>query len=577
MPFFKDLLENTEKLILFISASSLILALIIIFLIYFISRGKDKKDRQLLINQANTIRIFVYDIKNNTVRYFNRSNLREQKVISVTDFYQQFPQSETDKLVNWIAALLDETKTTPDYLEIDVTTSKDKKTYFSMLQVEEVNYDQQIIHLESYLLRYLPPKVNQSKVKQASSMDEISKILLTNSPFKGVAIAFDFYYKRVYTKQKMGLLDAVIFTQIKQLFYPYISNHRYYIEPSHHQIVVYDTRLTSHSSTTFFVHSLLNEINRYLSLNSLFDRIGVAVGIVEHKFFPNDGEKLLKQSLSVAKLAQESTETIMWYEQGMRGDDAINLANQTEVENIIRNKKLKYYYRPVLDVDKLKIIGYETFVEPFDTFFASLLDLKEYAIRTDDEQELFATISRHLINRFINEKGSPYLRLFFDLLWQEKPFILKTLQHIKGLKEIHLVFVFSEENLSEQRLDDEIIVNELRSYKVKGYEIGLRLDDVDLLLNATIYEMFDYFILGDNLTKNIHSDNRQRVQMRSLIEKLLKFDKNIVANDLDSWNAIELAIQSGVRYLGSEIISPKDEMILPIAQKVLTKIKTIKQ
>lgn len=576
MPFFQELLNDLPKLILFITISLLILTFVIVFIFYFVSRKRDKTHKIKIQNQANTIRVFVIDIHNNTVRYFNRSHLRDQKVISVTDFYQQFPRSEVEKLVNWIDSLLDETKNTPNYLEIDIVTSKDEKTYFSMLQVEDINYDQQIIHLESYILRYLPTKVNQGKTKKASSLDEISKILLTNSPFKGVAIAFDFYYKRVYAKQKTHSLDALIFTQIKQLFHAHITPYRYYIEPSHHQIVVYDARLTSHSSILLFVHTLLNEINRFLSLNSMLDRIGVSVGLVEHKFFPNDGEKLLKQSLIVAKLARENNESVMWYEQGMRGDDAINLANQTEVENIIRNKKLKYFYRPILDIDKLKIIGYESFVEPFDTFFSSLLELKEYAIRTDDEQELFATTSRHLINRFINEKSSPYLRLYFDLLWQEKPFILKTLQHIRGLKEIHLVLVFKEIDLSEQRIDDEIIVNELRAYKVKGYEIALRLDDDDLLLNTTIYEMFDYFILDETLTKNIYVENRQRVKMRSLIEKLLKYKKQIIATDLDSWNAIELVIQSGIRFIASDVISPKDEMILPIAQKVLAKIKTTK-
>ena len=119
------------------------------------------------------------------------------------------------------------------------------------------------------------------------------------------------------------------------------------------------------------------------------------------------------------------------------------------------------------------------------------------------------------------------------------------------------------------------MISELRTYKVKGYEIALKLADKDLLLNSTVYDMFDFFILDEKMTHDINTNSRRRLQMRSLIEKLLKYNKPIIATDLQNWNAVELVIKSGIHYVASETISPSDEMILPISQKNLNKIKAM--
>ncbi len=573
MPNFN--VENTPQLILFIVMASLIFVILIIFLSFFISAHGDKKYRREIKEQANTVRIYIIDVKNNVVRFFNRSNIREQRTISVTDFYNQFPNFEREKLIEWIAALIDGSKNAADYFEIDVFTSKNKKHYLSMLQVQEVDRGKELIHLESYLLRYLPPKVSEGKVVTASSMEEIARVLLDNSPFRGVVVDFNFFYKRSSTQNKAGSFDRLIFTHIKEAISNHFTQNRYYLEPSQHEIVVFDTRLSSHSSIMLFVHSLVNDINRFLSLNSLIEQIGISVGIVEHKFFPNDAEKMLRQAMVVAAYGQEDNELITWYEQGMRGDDTIEQSNRTEVENIIRNKKLKFLYRPIFDAEKMKVLGYQSFVQPFDTFFDSIGELKEYATRTKDDKELFGTISRNVISRFINEKSGDYLRLFFDVLWQEKPYILKTFGHINRIKETHIVLVFSETDINNQTDDDEIMISELRTYKVKGYEIALKLADKDLLLNSTVYDMFDFFILDEKMTHDINTNSRRRLQMRSLVEKLLKYNKPIIATDLQNWNAVELVIKSGIHYVASETISPSDEMILPISQKNLNKIKAM--
>jgi hypothetical protein len=234
-----------------------------------------------------------------------------------------------------------------------------------------------------------------------------------------------------------------------------------------------------------FVHSLVNDINRFLSLNSLIEQIGISVAS-SSIILSKRRRKNAPSSDGGRGLWPRGNELITWY-RGMARDDTIEQSNRTEVENIIRNKKLKFLYRPILDAEKMKVLGYQSFVQPFDTFFDSIGELKEYAPHRDDK-ELFGTISRNVISRFINEKNGDYLRLFFDVLWQEKPYILKTFGHINRIKKPISSSSSLETDINNQTDDDEIMISELRTYKVKGYEIALKLADKDLLLNSTVYD-----------------------------------------------------------------------------------------
>jgi hypothetical protein len=143
--------------------ASLIFVILIIFLSFFISAHGDKKYRREIKEQANTVRVYIIDVKNNVVRFFNRSNIREQRTISVTDFYNQFPNFEREKLIEWIAALIDGSKNAADYLRSTSLPSKNKKHYLSMLQVQEVDRGKELIHLESLSPSLFAAKVSEGK------------------------------------------------------------------------------------------------------------------------------------------------------------------------------------------------------------------------------------------------------------------------------------------------------------------------------------------------------------------------------------------------------------------------------
>ena len=60
---------------------------------------------------------------------------------------------------------------------------------------------------------------------------------------------------------------------------------------------------------------------------------------------------------------------------------------------------------------------------------------------------------------------------------------------------------------------------------------------------------------------------------QNLIENLLKFNKILVADNMISWDSVELVVRLGIEIVSSEVISPSDENVLPISKKNILKLE----
>lgn len=566
--------ENIDNLILYVLLALVVLIIFALVLLSYLEGKKEKEYADTIKNQSNTIRIFKLDIQSGTVIYFNTSSISEKKKIALTEFYNEFATSDRDKLINWISDLADVNKKeeVAKYLEIDVYLRKIKKNYFSMLQVSQVDYNKQIIHLESYLLKYISPS-GKNKNSALSTRDEIDKAISLSSPFKGVTIDFHFSY----AKSKNNKIDSVIFAHLVDAIYPFTGQSCLIAQASDNDIILFDFKLASYSMTMYLIKSIINSIKKFLGISGIGEQIAISVGVVENKNFPHYADKLFQEATKMALIALEEKEQIVWYEKGMKIADPNDATYRTEVERIIKDKKLKYQFRPIFSVDEEKVIGYQSFVKPFDTFFDSISELKEYATRTEDDKELFATIARNTIPLFVAENSDASSHLFFEIAMSEKVLALNTLTKIPNVNKANLVLCFDEEDIgSYKTTNGDSFAEDLTGFKDRGFEIALVLKDNTLLLKSSLYEQFDFFIVDIGVTGTSTNNNRERFQMISLVEKLLKYQKPIIANNLPNWESIELMVRSGLKYIGSEVFTPSDEMLLPIAKKNLQKIINMK-
>jgi hypothetical protein len=198
--------------------------------------------------------------------------------------------------------------------------------------------------------------------------------------------------------------------------------------------------------------------------------------------------------------------------------------------------------------------------------------MSKYAARAGRNKELFANVARTVIPKFFSERPNQNCRLFLSVSMMDIDYMEEILPQIPQSKEIRLVLVFDEQEVNENSSQLDLLNASMKKLKKLGYEIALLLQDKNLLLDPSVYTNFDYFVAGAAMMGEIKKDNRVRLSIHTLFEQLLKFNRPIIATDLEGWPAVELIIKAGVPIVSSEAISPSNDMLLPVERKKVLRL-----
>ena len=567
------LAESTLDKYLLIGGLLFLIALLLFIVISFIvSKRRDVLFTGKIQDSSNSIRVFRLDIKNDKTDYYNASSIRRRRSSTLTNFYNMFPSNERERLIDWVGSLLDKDADTPQTLEISVIVHRNRKKYFTLLQVTKIDYENQIIHLESHLLRFMNvsrSRRNNEGFYKFSTQAGLSATL-KEKPNRGFTCCVKFF--RTNSTEKISRLD---FVTIKNALVPFISKDRMMIEYSDDEIFITDFKASIRGQVVQALHTIEVETRRRMSVHSSVDFISYSISIIENKLLDSDLEKIIVEGEKLAKNAQEEGLTYLFYEENGDSIAPVNSQNyRTEVERIIFDKRFQYLYRPIYDVGRQRTIGYKAIIKPLDSFFGSIEELKSYAYKTNDDRELFSTIARNSISRFIQQKSEKNHTLFFDVSYNEIAFVARTLSHINGIKETKIIICISEQDFIDlPSMSTESVIAMVTNLRSNGYAAALRLKDKsELTLLPKIYESFDYFIIDSAAQLSNRSMNRLPI-FQNLIENLLKFNKILVADNMISWDAVELLVRLGVEIVSSEVISPSDENVLPISKKNILKLE----
>lgn len=561
-------------MIVIIAAVVVVVAILIIS--FSISVNNEKTHEERVSDLSTSTRVYVVDLKNDVVKFFNRSLLRQKRTSSLVDFYSQFKIDERAKLIKWVSDLIDPSLDTKPYFQVNVLESKHNKLRYSILQVLKIDYEAQVIHLESYILKlYNETIANRTLVGRYSKRKSYYSAVKKSTPKRGVTAVFNFFNR---DKESEVEFPYIVISYIRNLLVNNINLSRRIFEYDNHKIIFADFSVQNKPQMLVLLTSLINEINRVLAIISYSEQIAYSVSAVEHKYFPLDPDAILNQAVEIAKYTEEEEiKDVTWYEPGRHFETTEDVEiYHTEVEKIIRDNGIKYLYRPIYDAERNKVFGYEMFVKPLDSFFASIEELKSYAIKTGDDRDLFSTITRKGITQYFADGTSNKPRLFYPISYKERPYVIRTLSHIQKNKEIHLVLVLSEAELSSiSGLDEDELVNTLRSFKSKGYEVGLLFSSNDMPFSKKVYASFDFYLISIKDTLYDKSGNRTLTQLRGFAEKLIHYHKTIISTNIPTWDAVELMIRLGLSKVTSDTISAYDEMILPVGNRIAQKIKKI--
>ena len=113
---------------------------IFVFATFLIVNRQSRIYDEKIKKESISTRIFVIDAKNDSVIFFNRSDMKHKKKMNLSSFYFHFHSNDTEKVQQWIYSIIADPKGCDQYLEADILESK--LTYSSVSRLLEVwSYD----------------------------------------------------------------------------------------------------------------------------------------------------------------------------------------------------------------------------------------------------------------------------------------------------------------------------------------------------------------------------------------------------------------------------------------------------
>lgn len=560
------------------------------FIIFLVTSLTDKAKHDKYLNQikeeTSTIRVYRIDGPRNSVRYFNLSDISKVKTVSLDEFYQSFPSKEQSRIQEWISGILDG-KQVPQFLQTDVIFHQEHRQVPSFLRVAQSDPSKGLIHLDSYLLRYEGENPTKG-TRHYSTEDDFAQAIKANGVQTGVTFCFSLLPSKAIGS---GLDDSAIKASIpndveirfQNIIAPYAKGKEKLIRASDSEIIIANFDMLEPSQAINFALRVVNNATKLLQSSKKRHEpdYEIRAGIVSNKDLLGDSDAILQEARRAASSAYDTTSILSFYKKGSEQYDANEVVNyRSEVERIIYEKRIVYSYRPVYDVAKKKVYGYIGRAAPMNTSFASIDELKNYAIRAKDDKNLFAAMAKNLVPRFVNERLLASQKLFYPVKMNERNFLVPFFSHFRSSQEANLVFLFQEEDIAvsvDNAGLDRFLVS-LDEIKNNGFGVAILLSGKSLMLDASIYAKCDaFFVDFADSADETNMDTKIRSELHALVEKLLKYGHPIIANSVMSWNAIELLVGSGLSYLSSDVFAPYETIFKPLNDKNVERIAQMKE
>lgn len=570
--------SDVKFVIFFYSMVGLIALLVFVLVTFIILNSISVKYRRQISNESNSIRVYQIDVKRNSVRYFNRSDLRKKRSVDLAKFYAHFHPNDVEKVKDWIFHICTDSKSADQYLEADVIGPRNKPL-FSLLKLLKYSDEKGIIHIESHLLKYITPtnivkKKRRGVVTGVVKRSEIDQLITKNRALRGYTFAIRFFYVRqkLFSNDK---IERYMVMTLKNVVYPYANNKvvRQILDTSENELLLFDLHMPNSDEAMHLASCIEHDLKRTIGVNGYADSISFTIGIIENYQYYQDFDMIVSKAQETCVTARTNNQTILIYQKSVSQMLEMNRYS-AQIENLLKPGSLRYLFRPIIDVENKTTIGYFEYVKGYDTPFASYSEMSKYSAKMGKNRDLFATVSKYVVSKFVGENMDPAAKLFFSISLGDLDHIIEILPQIPNINTISLVLVLDEQEVNENSTQIELIDEAIKKFKSLNFQTALIMKDKNLLLTSEFYEQFDFFIAGAAMVSEIKKNNRIRLSIHTLIESLLKYKKPIIATDLDGWQAIELVIKSGISLVSSESISPSNDMLIPIEKKKFEKLET---
>ncbi|MCR4912056.1 MAG: hypothetical protein K5925_06055 [Bacilli bacterium] len=567
----------------FVIFFSIVLAvtLILLFVIitYAFSVQREKQFITQLSYESTTTNIYVIDVKRNRMTYFNKSDMKNKTTSDLMSFYSRFHPNDVEKVKTWIFSICVNPTVVDQYLEADVLINNGKKPCFSLLKLLKYSPEVGLVHLESRVLKYITPNnVTKSKKNKKTQTgivkrSQILSLISKNKSLRGYSYCVRFFYSKQKVLSNNKIERHMIMT-LKNVIYPFASNNkvqRQILDEGGNELFLFDLKIANKEAAMQLATSVAHALRKQMEVNGFSGYISFAIGIVENGQYYQDFDTIIESCREACISGQTNDNEIVMHHRNISVPN--DMAKYTEqIEHILKDDVLRYLFRPIIGVKNGTVLGYFEYVKAYDSPFSNFQEMSKYAARINKNIDLFANIAKHVIPKFVSECRDNNASLFLSVSMVDIDHIADIVGDIPASSKARITLIFDEQEVNENSSNVDLLSRALLGLKNKGYELALLLNDKDLLLDDAVYNLFDYFVVGSAMLGTIRKNNHIRLSTYTLIESLLKYGKPIIATDLESWQAVELIIKSGIEYISSEVVAASNDMLLPIEKKKMEKV-----
>ena len=553
---------------------SLMFVLTIAFIIF--AKKREIKYQEELTKKFHVNRTFIIDFKSLVVEYFNFRNLKNVKKISYEEFLNRFEAKEQNKMANWIGDLASQAEILTGDKAIFITDVKLKnggKTLCSriLFNVKLVDKEKGLIYLDSVLLNNLPSEYNRLKKgifkKDVFMISEIARFY-AHGLFQKGSMIFIKLFKKNNTNIRLNeyelryiLINAIYAKKNSLNYYVMFGNDNpleFAILNTKQQV---DYQISKEMKKTI---NTLNQILEIYGFKNSYDLVVVGSRTLE---LDNDFMKAHETLKNCSRLVKDAGNTSLLFKNDNHENRNVEESYRAEVNKIIKMQLVNIEFLPLIKIANKRILtqGYIASVKTKGSIIENINDAKRYAKKYNLDKELFTMIARKMIPTFNNEKENSNYRLYFNVKPNEIPYVIRSLPHMNLATNTKIAIIIENNDFVDNETNVDLL-NNIKNLQSRDYEVYVKIKIGDYNLRNATYSLFDGFMIDTHLPNK--NENRDYLQTRTLLDKLVKYKAPIISVGLESWNEVELLVKSGVYLFSNEVISTSSPMLLPIDRKI---------
>ena len=566
-----ELLGNTYVIIF-----ALMFLLLIGLIIFCCLTIREKKLKQIVVYEDNNVRYFSIHYGRDFVYSVDKRNLNKKRKENLEWFYNCFAPGEKVRLEVWLNELMKKDHTAPNHLEVSTKVKGNKSLIFTVIDVTHINYEKQIIHLESRLF----PSIQKTKRKNKNSKrnvvyyTEMPKILLDYEDNPRTLFLIRLSYLDTLEKESNDF-DFTIFTLLISRLVKKLPPFRYLCQLKSNELVLIDFKMRTKNEAIALGSSLVKIINKSLSLSGIDNNVSFKIGINQEKKQYSDFATLTRFAREAAIYAETNdldTDILIYDQNAFKQQE--NLARI--ISNIKRNIDRRLFsctYVPIINAKDGSIFGYDCLLSAPQSVVYSITSMLEYASNNNFLIDLLRVLyletnsgysfsHRNYHNQFLTMP----IKLSF---YQE---IIEIFTRIERPKNVNTIFILNDKEIDE--IDVKETIQILKELKHHNITIALEITANSLILLPDILKLFDYFIINGKSFRNV-KESQNLILFSDMIARLGSYKGTIIATELESWTIIELFINLNINYISSPLFGQNNKKLPSIDYKKIVKLLNI--